>query len=51
MSLVREVVPRIHRERPDLTARHRYAILTYAPELAEVIVSVPETLTDTAAWD
>lgn len=51
MSLVREVVPRIHREHPDLTARHRYAILTYEPELAEVIGSVPETLTDTAAWD
>ncbi len=51
MTLLREVVLSVHREHPDLTAKHRYAILTYAPELAEVIGPVPQTLTDIASWE
>lgn len=51
VTLLRDLVPRIHREYPDLTAKHRYAILAYAPELAEIIGSVPQTLTDIASWE
>ena len=47
-SLLRDLVPRID---PELTARHRYAILTISPELAEIVGSVPETLTAAAEWD
>lgn len=43
-ALLRDLVPRIP---PDLTSRHRYAIHTVAPELAE---PVPETLTAAADW-
>lgn len=45
MTLMRGVVLRVHLEDPDLTARLRFAILTYIPELAEVIGPVPKTLT------
>ncbi|MFC0111343.1 tetratricopeptide repeat protein [Kibdelosporangium aridum] len=48
---MRDVVLRVHREHPNLTAKHRYAILTYIPELAEVVGPVPQTLTDIASWD
>ena len=50
-GLLPEIVPRIHREFPDLAARHRHAILTIAPELAEIVGTVPETLTAAAPWE
>ncbi|MCE7010902.1 tetratricopeptide repeat protein [Kibdelosporangium philippinense] len=48
MPVLRDIVLRIHREHPELTAKHRYAIRTYLPDLAD---SVPETLTDVASWE
>jgi tetratricopeptide (TPR) repeat protein len=43
-EVLAELVPEIHERWPELALRHRYAILTVAPELEELIGPVPKTL-------
>ncbi len=47
-SLLRAIVPGIHRRAPELTARHAIEILTVAPELGSLLGPAPQTLTATA---
>ncbi|MFD8500821.1 tetratricopeptide repeat protein [Amycolatopsis sp. NPDC059657] len=51
VTLLRDLVPRIHREHPDLTAKHRHAILALTPDLADLVGPVPVTLTAGALWE
>ncbi|WP_051966432.1 tetratricopeptide repeat protein [Kitasatospora mediocidica] len=48
-ALLRELVPELHKHRPDLLRRHAIEILAAAPETLPLVGPAPDTLTSTAA--